>query len=132
MLSAEKFQGNDFDKTISLLFPVFFPSGYCIMIRKRYTVKIELTIYQLKRYSPTNIISLALWFVSSKVGLTTCRTLTCLRYTMSFIPLRYRKSRGTSHYTTQGYGYMCIYKYKENLIIYRSYKMVLVGAKISP
>ena len=42
--------------------------------------------------------------VTSKVGLTTDRdlsVLTCLRNTRSFIPPRYRKSRGTSYYTTQ-------------------------------
>ena len=41
--------------------------------------------------------------VMSKVGLTTDRDLaehTCLRNTMSFIPPRYRKSHGMSHYTS--------------------------------
>ena len=41
--------------------------------------------------------------VTSEVGLTTDRDLsvpTCLRNTTYFIPTRYRKSRGTSHYTT--------------------------------
>ena len=42
--------------------------------------------------------------ITSKVSLTTDRDLAepwCLRNTSSFIPPRYRKSRGTSHYTTQ-------------------------------
>ena len=42
--------------------------------------------------------------VTSEVGLTTGQDLlvsTCLRNTMSFIPPRYRKSHGTSHYTTK-------------------------------
>ena len=41
--------------------------------------------------------------VRFKVGLNTDRdlyVLTCLRNTASFIPLRYRESHGTSHYTT--------------------------------
>ena len=41
--------------------------------------------------------------VTSELRLTTDRDLaelSCLRNTMSFIPLQYQKSRGTSHYTT--------------------------------
>ena len=60
--------------------------------------QIELIIYYLKWYSPTNIIS-----VMSEVSLTTDRDLSvlmCLRNRPSFIPPWYWKSRGTSHYTT--------------------------------
>ena len=42
--------------------------------------------------------------VTSEVGLTTDRDLAeslCLRKAMSFIPPRYQKSRGMSHYTTE-------------------------------
>ena len=41
--------------------------------------------------------------VTSEVGLSNDRDLaelSCLRNTTSFIPLRYQKSRGTSHYAT--------------------------------
>ena len=44
--------------------------------------------------------------VTTEVGLNTDRDLkvpTCLRNSASFIPLRYRKSRGTGHYTILGY-----------------------------
>ena len=58
--------------------------------------EIELTIYQLKWYSPTNIISLALWVLRPKLVLLLTEILqnpSCLRNTTSFIPPQYRKSR---------------------------------------
>ena len=55
-------------------------------------------------YSPTNIISLALLVLRPKLVLLLTEIFQywpCLRPTTSFIPPRYRKSRWTSHYTTQ-------------------------------
>ena len=62
--------------------------------------EIDLTIYKLKWYSPTNIISLTLLELYLKLVF---RYWLCLRNTMSFIPKIYQKSRGTSHFTTLDY-----------------------------
>ena len=76
--------------------------------------EIELIIYQLKWYSPTCIIGFVLLVLCPKLvyywprsfralylflsaSLSAC---SCLRDTASFILPPYRKSRGTSHYTT--------------------------------
>ena len=68
--------------------------------------EIELIIYQLEGYSPTSI-SLALLVLRPKLVLLLTDVLQsylsaspCLRETVSFILLRYRKSRGTSYYLT--------------------------------
>ena len=65
--------------------------------------EIKLTIYQLKWYSPTNIISLALWVLHPNLVLLLTEIFQYWLYIwnmMSFIPQRYRKSCGMSHYTT--------------------------------
>ena len=86
----------------------------CIVVRKRYTAKIELIIYQPKRFTSTNIISLALLVLRPKLvllltdvlqsclsaSLSASFCLPCLRKTASFILPRYLKSHGTTHYTT--------------------------------
>ena len=80
------------------------------MVRKRYTVKIKLIVYQLKCYSPTSIISLALLVLRLKLVfraislllfLLLLLCLPSLRNMASLYPPRNRKSRGTSHNTTQ-------------------------------
>ena len=79
-------------------------------LKEEIHIEIELIIHELMRYSPT-IISLALLVLRPKlVLLLTDVPQSCLsaslsasvffRDTTSFILLRYRKSRGTSHYTT--------------------------------
>ena len=84
----------------------------CIVVRKRYIVKIKLIVYSLKWYSPTSIISLALLVsrpklvflltdVLSEVALCCSFCFCSLRDTTSFILPWYRKSRGTSHNTTE-------------------------------
>ena len=80
--------------------------------------EIELTIHQLKWYSPTNIISLALWVLRPKLVLLLTEILQslCLRNTISFKHLRYyRKSRDTSHYITHIYWDT---RYSDNLTCY--------------
>ena len=70
--------------------------------------KIELIIYQLKWYSLTNIISLMLWVLCPKLVLLLTvifQYRPCLKNMTSFIPPRYQKSRGMSHYTTEMYTY---------------------------
>ena len=71
--------------------------------------EIELTIYWFMWYSPTSIISVTLLLRSKLVfywpryfsALCLSASSACLRDTVSFILPWYRKSRGTSHYTTQ-------------------------------
>ena len=75
----------------------------CIVVRKRYPVKKRVNylltqVVQSNKYYKSCTVG-----VTSEVGLTTDRNLaepSRLRNTMSFIPLRYPKSRGTSDYTT--------------------------------
>ena len=82
-----------------------------------YGIKYSYLLYQGKEkihseivnYSLTEVVQSDKYYkshaigVTSEVGLATDRDLSelmCLRNMVSFIPLRYRKSRGRSHYKT--------------------------------
>ena len=77
--------------------------SYFLLYRGKEEIQSEIKSYltevvQSNKYYKHRVVG-----VTSEVSLTTDRDLaerSCLRNTMSFIPLRYRKSRGTSHYTT--------------------------------
>ena len=80
---------------------IFKDVDLCIYLLSRCKVEIhseiELTIYQLKWYSPTNIICLALLVLCPKLVLLLTEIFQyspCLRNATSFIPPSYRKSRG--------------------------------------
>ena len=71
--------------------------------------EIELTIYYVTWYIPTNIRSRPLLALRPTLVLLLTKIFQyrpCLRNTMSFIPPRYRKSRATSHYTT--FSFICM------------------------
>ena len=92
------------------LFLFFRPLLY--RCKKEIHSEIELTIYKLKWYSPTNIISLALLVLRLKLVLLQTEIFQywlCLRNTPSFSPLRYRKSRATNHYTTSTFSLSFIF-----------------------
>ena len=65
----------------------------------KYRINYLLTqVVQSNKYYKSRVVG-----VTSEVGLTTDRDLAeplCLRNVTSFMPPRYRKSRGTSYYTT--------------------------------
>ena len=75
--------------------------------------EIELTIYWLKWYSPTSIVSLTRLVLHTRLVLLMIKIFqywSCLR-TTSFILLRYQKSCGMSHYTIIYIIYIYIYIY---------------------